>query len=147
MAIQHIVEMIDAYIKQLKSARTLLVEQSNSLHSKDRHAVDPQRKQKQVATKSAAAPSTVTMVEVQVLPPKLPRNSRGSVRSGTTEHTALGGSIPQGPVVVRRAEVAQNAAKAKQSEPVPSSGGILQELAQEVARRLGQNGKTRLVVH
>lgn len=149
---EKIIDMIDAYITQLESARTVLAGYRNDFNQSDQRAPRLRRKQKHIATKSAATPSTVNMVAVQVLPPKLRRNSRTSVRLGTTKHTALSGPVPQGPVVVRSAEVAQIKAMKKQSESaaaskvVPASGSILQELAQEVTRRLGRNGGSRLVL-
>jgi hypothetical protein len=147
MAIEKIIEMIDAYITELQSARTVLAERREGTNQTDQLASRPKRKQKHVATKSAAGPSTLAMVAVQVLPPKMPRNHR-IARAGTMEHTALGGPIRQGPVVVRSAEVAEIAEKrskaAAESKAVNASGNILQELAQEVTRRLGQGGRSRL---
>ena len=149
MSVQTIISAIDAYIEQLRSARKLLagLPEDSALH----HRPTPRVKQRpgRVPADRNASPSVPQEISVKVLPPKVSRNRRTPARSAAGQ-TALGGPVPQGPVVVRRTEVSSLAAKTKETGGAARNAaqlapdGSLQELVQEVARRLNKAGQLRL---
>jgi hypothetical protein len=75
--------------------------------------------------------------------------TRRRQRSGKPESlglSALGGPVPEGPVVIRSSELAHLRSESSQAHPASleqrpdAEGGALEELAQEVARRLALGG-------
>jgi hypothetical protein len=92
---------------------------------------------------SIARPAAIaTQVAVQILPPKERRSRKAMAKSNVKEIGALGGIAPRGPVVVRAAEVAEQKAKTSATPPAgeskPAVQNAFQDLAREVARRLGR---------
>jgi hypothetical protein len=142
MAIQEIISSIDAYITRLKTARDLLA----SLHTpSETRAKGPRKRTSQGKPQSIQVPipqSSASEAPVQIIPAKVPRQRRRLQRQASQTFSALGGPVPNGPVVVRSSDLARSLSGSSQAQPtVPAqkstpSLGALEELAQEVAKRL-----------
>jgi len=146
MAIHKIVSMIDAYIDRLKSARDLLA----SLHTPSETRNREPRKQKSRGNPQSIQvpipPPSASQVAVQIVPARAPHQRRRLERPVSQTFSALGGPVPKGPVVIRSSDLARMRSGRSQADPtVPAqqptaSRGALEELAQEVAKRLASGG-------
>jgi hypothetical protein len=146
MAIQEIISSIDAYITRLKTARDLLA----SLHTPSETRVKEPRKRtsqgKPQSIQVPIPPSSASEAPVQIIPAKVPRQRQRLKKQVSQTFSALGGPVPNGPVVVRSSDLARTLSGSSQAQPtVPAqkstpSLGALEELAQEVAKRLAISG-------
>jgi hypothetical protein len=147
MAIQEIISSIDAYITRLKTARDLLA----SLHTPSETRVKEPRKRTSQGKpqsiqlpipQSSASEVPVQIIPAQIIPAKVPRQRQRLKKQVSQTLSALGGPVPNGPVVVRSSDLARTLSGSSQAQPtVPAqkstpSLGALEELAQEVAKRL-----------
>jgi hypothetical protein len=147
MAIQEIISSIDAYITRLKTARDLLasLHTSSETRAPETKARKPRKRTSQGKPQSIQVPipqSSASEAPVQIIPAKVPRQRRRLQRQASQTFSALGGPVPNGPVVVRSSDLARSLSGSSQAQPtVPAqkstpSLGALEELAQEVAKRL-----------
>jgi hypothetical protein len=97
----------------------------------------------EVQVLSSSAPE----VAVQIIPARAPRQRRRLANPVLPTSSALGGPIPVGPVVIRSSDLARMRSVSSQVRPavqeqqLPASSGVLEELAQEVAKRLASGGR------
>jgi hypothetical protein len=146
MTIQEILSAIDAYIARLKEARDLIAsvctppETSDSKPMKRKSRGKSQSMEEQVL--SPGAPE----VAVRIIPARAPRQRRRIAKPVSPAFSALGGPIPAGPVVIRSSDLARMRSVSSQVRPAihaqqpPTSKGALEELAEEVAKRLASSG-------
>ncbi len=146
MAIQEIVIAIDTYIDRLKAARDLLTSSYIRLETKDRKPMRRKSLGKSQSVEAPVAPSSLPEVAVQIVPARMPRQRRHLDRPVSPTFSALGGPVPKGPVVIRSSDLGRMRSGPSQAQStVPAqqptaSRGALEELAQEVAKRLGSGG-------
>jgi hypothetical protein len=146
MAIQEIVSSIDTYIARLKAARDLLASPSTPSETRDRKPMRRKGRGKPQSIQVPVAPSSASEVAVQIVPARIPRQRRHLEKPVSQTFSALGGPVPQGPVVIRSSDLARPRSRPSQAHPtVPAqqptaSRGALEELAQEVAKRLASSG-------
>lgn len=87
-------------------------------------------------------PPSTSEIAVQIVPARMPRQRRRLERTVSQTFSALGGPVPKGPVVIRSSDLARMQSGRSQAHPmVPAEQptaprGALEELAQEVAKRL-----------
>jgi len=143
MAIHEIVSTIDAYIARLKAGRELLASlytPSETINKKNRKLRKSRGKPQSI--KVPVPPPGASQVAIQIVPARVPRRRQRLEKSESQKFSALGGPIPKGPVVIRSSELAHMRAGSSEAQPtVPAqqltaSRGALEELAQEVAKRL-----------
>lgn len=146
MPVPEIIATIDAYIARLRAARELLASNSHSLEFTASKPSKPKNRRSIVRGEMAESSSAATEVPIQVIPPRMPRQRRGQVRSVSTTTSPLGGKVPQGPVVIHSSEVARmrtqssrEARSTDKAEQFPGSRNLLTELTEEVVRR--RNGQ------
>jgi hypothetical protein len=141
MAVQEIIATIDAYIARLKTARNLLAS-SSSLSQLAIKTSKPKKRRESPRIETAVPPPAPVDIPIRVIPPRMPRQRRGSMKPASQMHSPLGGQIPQGPVVIHSSEVTRMRSQASQAPPstrpeqIPASHNLLKELTEEVARRL-----------
>lgn len=142
MSIREIVTAIDTYIARLKAARDLLAPPYPPLETSDKELKKRKIRREPQLNQVPVAPPTSSEVAVQIVPARMPRQRRHLVRPASETLSALGRAVPKGPVVVRSSDLARMRSGSSQVQPtVPSqqvtaSRGALEELAQEVAKRL-----------
>jgi hypothetical protein len=146
MAIQEVVSAIDAYIDRLKAARDLLASLSKPSEITSRKLKKLKSKRKPQSIQVPVPLPSTSQVAVQIVPARIPRQRQRLERPASQTFSALGGPIPKAPVVVRSSELARMRSELGQAHlaipaqrPTASSGG-LEELAQEVAKRLALGG-------
>src|ERR1700733_4173542 len=143
MAIQEIVTAIDTYIARLKAARDLLTSPCTPSETINREPKKLKSRGKPQSIQVLVASPNASEVAVQIVPARMPRQRRHLERPVSQTFSALGGPIPKGPVVIRSSDLARMRSGRSQAHPtVPAqqptaSRGALEELAQEVAKRLG----------
>ena len=146
MAIQEIVSAIDAYIVRLKAARDLLTSSYTPSETRDRKPIRRKSRGKPQFIQVSVLPPSASEVAVQIVPARMPRQRRNLERPVSKTFSALGGPVPKGPVVIRSSDLARMRSGRSQAHPtVPAqqpaaSRGALEELAQEVAKRLAFGG-------
>lgn len=148
MATSRIIEAIDRYIAELVTARALIAANTGANSDKVREMAPGNRRKRSPIEKGARPAATAAPVAVRILPAKERRSRRATPKSTVRDGGALSGVAPRGPVVVRAAEIAEqkartNAASAS-GESTPVAQDTFQELAREVARRLGKPTGARL---
>jgi hypothetical protein len=142
MAIQEIVSAIDAYIARLKAARDLLTSPCTPSGTRDRKPMRSEGRGKPQSIQVPVAPPSASEVAVQIVPARMPRQRRHLEKPASQTFSALGGPVPQGPVVIRSSDLARVRSGRSQAHPtVPAqqptaSRGALEELDQEAAKRL-----------
>jgi hypothetical protein len=142
MAIHEIVLAIDAYIDRLKTARELLASLHTTPEAIDRKPKKQKNRGKPQSIQLAVPPPSAPQVAVQIIPTRAPRQQRRLKSPVSQTFSVLGGPIPEGPVVIRSSDLARMQSGRSQAHPtVPAqqptaSRGALEELAQEVAKRL-----------
>jgi hypothetical protein len=142
MAIQQIVSAIDAYIARLKAARDLLASPSTPSETRDRRPMRRKSGGNLQSIQVPVGPPSTSEVAVQIVPARMPRQRRHLEKPASQTFSALGGPVPQGPVVIRSSDLARMWSEPSQAHPtVPAqqptaSRGALEELAQEAAKRL-----------
>ena len=142
MAIHEIVSKIDAYIAQLKRARDLIATMCTLPETSDRRPTKRKSRRKSKSTELQVLSPRALEVAVQVIPARAPRHQRRLAKPASPTFSALGGSIPAGPVVIRSSELARIRSVSSQVRPVmqarqpPKSSTASGDLAQEVAKRL-----------
>jgi hypothetical protein len=147
MAIQEIVSAIDAYIDRLKAARELLASlyTTSETINKEPKNLKKGRGKPQSIHVPVPPPSTL-QVAVQIVPARVPRRRQRLEKPVSQRSSALGGPVPKGPVVIRLSELARMRSESGQAHPAilvqrpAASSGGLEELAQEVAKRLASGG-------
>src|ERR1700731_3333344 len=146
MAIQEIVTAIDTYIVRLKAARDLLTSPYTPSDTRDRKPLRLKRGGKPQSIQAPVAPPSASEVAVQIVPARIPRQRRHLERPASQTFSALGGAVPKGPVVIRSSDLARMRSGSSQAHPTAlehkptASLGALEELAQEVAKRLASGG-------
>jgi hypothetical protein len=146
MAIQEIISAIDAYIAGLKAARDLLASPYAPSETTDRKPLRRKSRGNPQSIQLPVAPLSPSEVAVQIVPARMPRQRRQLERPVSQTSSALGGPVPKGPVVIRSSDLARMQSGRSQTHPtVPrqqttASRGALEELAQEVAKRLASSG-------
>ena len=146
MAIHEIVSTIDAYIDRLKAARDLLASPHLPSETRDREPVKRNSRGKPQSIERAVPPPSTLQVAVQIVPARVPRRRQRLGKPESQRFSALGGPVPQGPVVIRSSELARMRSEPGQGHPAilaqrPTAyGGGLEELAQEVRKRLASGG-------
>jgi hypothetical protein len=149
MAIQEIVSSIDAYIARLKAARDLLAFRYTPSETRDRKPMKQRSGAKPLSIQVPIPPSSPSQVAVQIVPARMPRERRHLEMPVSQTYSALGGPVPQGPVVIRSSDLARMRSGPSHAHPtVPAqqptaSRSALEELAQEVAKRLASGGGFR----
>jgi hypothetical protein len=142
MAIHEIVLAIDAYIDRLKAARELLASLHTTLEVIDRKPRKRKSRGKPQSIQLADPPPRAPQVAVQIIPTRAPRQQRRLERPVAQAFYALGRPVPKGPVVIRSSDLARMRSGRSQAHPTTpaqqptASRGALEELAQEVAKRL-----------
>ena len=146
MAIQEIVSAIDAYLDRLKAARELLASLSTPSETTSKKLKKLKSKRKPKSLQDPVPSPSTSQVAVQILPARVPRRRQRLDKPEPQRFTALGGPVPKGPVVIRSSELARMRSESGQAHstilaqrPTASNGG-LEELAQEVAKRLASGG-------
>jgi hypothetical protein len=143
MPVQGIISAIDAYIAQLKEARDLIASVGTPSETSNK---GPGRRKAQKKLQSIEVPvaAAVTQsVAVQIIPARAPRQGRRLAKPVSQTFSALGGPVPTNPVVIRSSDLARLRAASSQVHSVQMSNsprGALEELAQEVAKRLSWSG-------
>ena len=146
MGIQEIVSSIDAYIAKLKSARDLLASPHAPSEAGEKEPKKRKSREKPQAIPMPSSPPAPLQVAVQIVPARVPRQRQRQEKPVSQASSALGGPVPAGPVVIRSSDVARMRSESGQNRPTtathrPSaSGGPLEDLAQEVAKRLASGG-------
>ena len=146
MAIQEIVSAIDAYIDRLKVARDLLASLYTPSETRDREPRKRKSRGKPKSIEVPVPPPSTLQVAVQIVPARAQRQRRHLEKPVSQTFSALGGPVPKGPVVIRSSDLARMRSGRSQAHPtVPAqqpaaSRGALDELAQEVAKRLASGG-------
>jgi hypothetical protein len=85
-------------------------------------------------------------VAVQIIPARAPSQRRRLAKPVLPTFSALGGPIPPGPVVIRSSDLARMLSVSSQVRPAvqaqqpPTSWSALEEIAQEVQKRLASGG-------
>jgi len=147
MAIQKIVSSIDAYIATLKAARKLLTAPYTPLETIHREAKKLKRRGKPRSIQLPVQSPSTLQVAVQIVPARVPRRRERLAKPLSQRFSALGGPIPKEPVVIRSSDLARMRPETGRTYPTVAakqptpSGGSLEELAQEVAKRLA-SGRT-----
>ena len=146
MAIQEIVTTIDAYIARLKAARDLLTSPYTPSETRERKPTRQRGRGNPQSIHVPVAPPSPSEVAVQIIPARMPRQRRQLERPVSQMFSALGGPVPKGPVVIRSSDLARVRSGRSQAQlTVPAqqrtpSRGALEELAQEVAKRIASGG-------
>ena len=146
MAIQEIVTAIDTYVARLKAARDLLTSPYTPSETKDRKPLRRKSRGNPQSIQVPVAPLSASEVAVQIVPARMPRQRRHLERPVSQTFSALGGPIPKGPVVIRSSDLARLRSGSSRAHPTAlehkptASLGALEELAQEVAKRLASGG-------
>ena len=142
MAIHEIVSAIDAYIDRLKTARALLASLYTTSEAIDRKPGKQKGRGKPQSIQPAVPPPSAPQVAVQIIPTRVPRQPKRLKRPVSETFSALGGPVPEGPVVIRSSDLARMRSGSSQAQltlpghPPIASRSALEELAQEVAKRL-----------
>jgi hypothetical protein len=146
MAIEEIISAIDEYIGRLRAARDLITSPRKQPEISKRTPL----KRKNRRTRDSIGPPVTspgtTEVAIQIIPARLPREQRRRINPAVAKVSALGGPIPKGPVVIPPSDLARIRSLSTQVQsplkgPQPTgTGGALEELAREVAKRLGSGG-------
>jgi hypothetical protein len=146
MAIHEIVSAIDAYIGRLKAARDLLASLYTPSETRDRKPRKRKSGGKPQSIQAPVAAPNGSGVPVQIVPARVPRQPRRVERPGSQTFSALGGPVPKEPVVIRSSDLERmRSGRSQAHSTVPAqqptaSRGALEELAQEVAKRLASGG-------
>ena len=146
MAIKEIVLAIDKYIARLKKARDVIASLSNQPQASDRKPTERKRRRKSQSVGVPVPPTSAVEVAVQIIPARTPRQRRYLAKPTPPMFSALDGPIPKGPVVIPPSDLARMRSISNQVHPAvqgrqPTTfGGALEELAQEVAKRLASGG-------
>ena len=142
MAIEEIVSAIDEYIARLWAARDMIVSLRNQPEVSQRKPVKRKSRRKRDSLGVPVPPPTAKEVAVQIIPPRVPRQQRRHAKPALPSFSPLGGPIPKGPVVIPPSDLARMRSPSNQVHPTVQgqkstpSGGTLEELAREVAKRL-----------
>ena len=146
MAIQEIVSAIDVYIAQLKEARDLIASMCTPPETSNRKPMKRTRRIESQPMKAQVVSPVASEVAVQMIPARAPSRRRRLAKPVFAASSALGGPIPSGPVVIRSSDLARTLSVSNQVRPTvqsqqpPASRSALEELAQEVAKRLASGG-------
>ena len=146
MAIQDIVLSIDAYIARLMTVRDLLSSSRTESETKNRKPRNRSSQGKQQSIPVSVPTPGALQVAIQTVPARVPRQRHRSHKPDAKRSSALGGPVPEGPVVIRSSELAHRRSESSQARPASppqrptASGGGLEDLAQEVSRRLASGG-------
>jgi hypothetical protein len=146
MAIQEIVSAIDEYIARLRKARDVIASLCNQPEASDRKPMKRKSRRKPKSIGVLVPPPSAVEVAVQIIPARAPRQGRRLAKPPSPMFSALGGPIPKGPVVIPPSDLARMRSLSNQVHPAvqdlqrSTSGGALEELAQEVAKRLASGG-------
>ena len=138
--------MIDVYIDRLKAARDLLASLSSPSETSDRKTIKRKSRAKAQSIEVPIPPHGGSQVAVQIVPARVPRQQRRPQRPESQTFSALGRPVPAGPVVIRPADVDRMRRESSQAKPMVMAqqtvapSDALEELAQEVAKRLGSGG-------
>ena len=146
MAIHQIVSTIDAYIARLKATRELLSSLYTPSETRNREPQKRKSRGKPQSIEAPLPPPGASQVAIQIVPARVPRRRQRLEKAVSQTFSALGGPVPRGPVVIRSSELARMRSGSAQAHPAilaerptgPGSG--LEELAQEVAKRLASGG-------
>jgi hypothetical protein len=143
MAIEGIISAIDEYIGRLRAARDLITSPRNQPEMSKKTPLKRKSRRKRDSIGTPVTSPSIREVAIQIIPARLPREQRRRVKPAVPRISALGGPVPKGPVVIPPSDLArirslsnqvQSPLKGPQST---GSGGALEELAREVAKRLG----------
>lgn len=146
MAIHEIVLAIDAYIDRLNEARDLIASLCTQSDSSDQ---EPTRRKNRLKSQSARVPVSqpkTLEVAVQIIPARVARQQRSLKKPASPTFSALGGPIPEGPVVVHSSDLVRMKSSSNQVRPpresrrAGTSPDLLEDLVQEVAQRLASSG-------
>jgi hypothetical protein len=146
MAIQEILSAIDTYIDRLKAARELLASLYTTSGTINREPKNLKGRGKPQSIHMPVPPPSTLQVAVQIVPARMPRQRRHLERPSAQTFSALGGPVPKGSVVIRSSDLARmrsgrsQAQTAVTAQQPTASRGALEELAQEVAKRLASSG-------
>ena len=146
MAFQNIVASIDAYIASLKAARELLARLNLPSETIDKLTIKRKYREKPQAVQVSVPPPSALEVAVQIVPARVPRRRQRLDKPESQRFSALGGPVPKGPVVIRSSDLARMRSGSSQAQTtIPAqqptaSRGALEELVQEVAKRLASGG-------
>ena len=146
MAIEEIVSAIDAYIDRLRAARDLLAPPYAPSETIDRGPKNLKGRGKLQSIQAPVPPPSALEVAVQIVPAWVPRRRRRLERPVSQTFSVLGGPDPKGPVVIRSSDLPRMRSGRSHADPmVPAQQlaaprGAMEELAQEVAKRLASSG-------
>jgi hypothetical protein len=146
MAIQEIVSEIDAYIARLKEARDLIASMCTPPETSNRKPTKNKRRRKSPPMEVQVLSPSASEIAVQIIPARAPSQRRRLAKPALPTFSALGGPIPAGPVVIRSSDLARMRSVSSQVRPavqaqqLPTSRSALDEIAQEVAKRLASGG-------
>jgi hypothetical protein len=146
MAIQEIVSEIDAYIARLKEARDLIASMCTPPETSNRKPMKWKRRRKSQPMEVQVLSPSASEVAVQIIPARAPSQRRRLAKPVLPTFSALGGPIPPGPVVIRSSDltrmrsVSSQVRPAVQAQQPPTCKSALEEIAQEVAKRLASGG-------
>jgi hypothetical protein len=144
MAVKEIVSAIDAYIAKLKEARGLIASLCAHSDTKGKEPIKRNGRGKRKARELLVRPPIAPEVVVQVIPARAPRQRQRQAKPASQTVSALGGPIPEGPVVVRSSDLAHLRSPSDQGYPSvqksDTSSDTLGELAQDVERLLSRRG-------
>lgn len=142
MAVKEIVSAIDAYIAELKQARGLIASLFAHSDTRDKKPIKRNSRGKRKAEKLVVQPTVAPEVAVQVIPTRTPRQRRRPAKPVSQTVSALGGPVPEGPVVVRSSDLARLRAPSNRGYPTvqksDTSSDTLGELARDVERLISQ---------
>ena len=143
MAIEHIISAIDEYLARLRAARDLITSSGDQPEIKKRTPLKRKSRRKRDPIAVPVGSQSANEVAIQIIPARLPREQRRKAKPALPRSTALGGPIPKGPVVISPSDLARiqslsNEVQSTLQRPHSTGpGGALEELAQEVRKRLG----------
>jgi hypothetical protein len=146
MAIQEIASEIDAYIARLKEARDLIASMCTPPETSNRKPMKRERRRKSQPMEVQVLSPSASDVAVQIIPARAPSQRQRLAKPALPTFSALGGPIPPGPVVIRSSDLARMLSDSSQIRPArqaqqpPTSRSALEEIAQEVVKRLASGG-------
>jgi hypothetical protein len=147
MATQEIISSLDEYIDRLKKARDLIASLYALPVTNDHRPMKKKSRTKRQSIEVAVQPADASEVAVRVIPPRALRQRRYLTTPVSQPLSALGGPIPKEPIVIRSSELARMRSASNlvghsaNSHRPATSGGALEELAQEVAQLLASGGR------
>ena len=144
MSAQGIISAIDAYITQLREARDLIASLGTPSETSNKRPIRQKSHKKLQSIEAFLPPAATQPVAVQIIPARRPRQGRRLAKPVSQIFSALGGSVPSKPVVIRSSDLARAQSASCQAGPTGQRSntprGTLEELAQEVAKRLSRSG-------